>query len=229
MGAQAAAGARLEIPQGHFAILGADREADAFRAAIRTAAAAVAASGVAVIGVAPTEPATGYGYIKPAVKGTHGAVKVLRSTADTSDIDALGEGFLTQASDAEWNALLKATKLKRYPPREPIVNAGDSGRQLYILLSGRAEVSVLRGDGRRQQIAVIEPGSVFGEQAFLDGQPRSATVSAISECEVRSLAWRDFLVFREKQPLVACEVLSDIGRTLSLRGRRQLREWQFLP
>ena len=180
------------------------------------------------------EPLTRMAFVSLELKkrGLHfadGAVKVLRSTADTSDIDALGEGFLTQASDAEWNALLKATKLKRYPPREPIVNAGDSGRQLYILLGGRAEVSVLRGDGRRQQIAVIEQGSVFGEQAFLDGQPRSATVSAISECEVRSLAWRDFLVFREKQPLVACDVLSDIGRTLSLRGRRQLREWQFLP
>lgn len=165
-------------------------------------------------------------------RGLHfadGAVKVIRSAADTSDLDRLGEGFLDDAEDADWNALLKATKLKRFAPREAIVAAGDTGRQLFILLDGRAEVSVRRGDGSHQQIAVIEDGSVFGEQAFLDGQPRSATVSAINECEVRSLAWRDFLAFREKHPLVACDILADIGRTLSLRGRRQLRELQHLP
>lgn len=78
-------------------------------------------------------------------------------------------------------------------------------------------------------IAAIEQGSVFGEQAFLDGQPRSATVNAVSECEVRSLASKDYLRFREKPPHIACKVLADIGRTLSLRGRRQLRELQFPP
>lgn len=165
-------------------------------------------------------------------RGLHfadGAVKVLRSVADTGDLDALGEGFLGQASDADWNALLKVTKLKRFAPREAILGAGEGGRQLVILASGRAEVSVQRADGSRQQIAVIERGSVFGEQAFLDGQPRSATVSAISECEVRTLSWKDFIAFREKHPLIACEILADIGRTLSLRSRRQLRELQFMP
>jgi len=40
-------------------------EEEPFRAAVRTAAAKVAQSGIAVIGVEPTEPATGYGYIRP--------------------------------------------------------------------------------------------------------------------------------------------------------------------
>jgi mannose-1-phosphate guanylyltransferase/mannose-6-phosphate isomerase len=79
--ALAAAIAARDDPDAVLAVMPSDhliRETDAFRAAIRTAASAVAASGVAVIGVSPTEPATGYGYIKPAVKGGAGAVKVLR-------------------------------------------------------------------------------------------------------------------------------------------------------
>lgn len=165
-------------------------------------------------------------------RGLHfadGSVKVLRSAADSSDLDALGESFLGDASDADWSALFKATKFKRYAPREVIVKAGDSGRQLYILLAGRAEVTVQRPDGSRQQVAIIEQSSIFGEQAFLDGQPRSATVSAINECEIRTLSWKDFLAWRDKYPLIACDMLVDIGRTLSLRGRRQLRELQMLP
>ncbi|MCB2115704.1 MAG: mannose-1-phosphate guanylyltransferase/mannose-6-phosphate isomerase [Rhodobacteraceae bacterium] len=54
------------------------REGEAFRAAIRAAAEAVAGAGVAVIGVTPTEPATGYGYIKPGAAATGAARKVTR-------------------------------------------------------------------------------------------------------------------------------------------------------
>lgn len=53
-------------------------EADLFRAAIRGAAEAVADSGIAVIGVTPTEPTTGYGYIKPGEALSGVARKVTR-------------------------------------------------------------------------------------------------------------------------------------------------------
>ena len=53
------------------------READGFRDAIRTAAAAVAKAGIAVIGVTPTDPSTAYGYIKPGA-AAGGAFKVVR-------------------------------------------------------------------------------------------------------------------------------------------------------
>ena len=79
--ALAAAIAAQDDPDAVLAVMPSDnliREGAAFRAAIRTAAAAVVKAGIAVIGVTPTEPATGYGYIKPSVKGAVGAVKVTR-------------------------------------------------------------------------------------------------------------------------------------------------------
>lgn len=79
--ALAAAIAAADDPDAVLAVMPSDhliREGEPFRAAIRTAAEAVAGAGIAVIGVTPTEPATGYGYIKPEVKGAKGAVKVLR-------------------------------------------------------------------------------------------------------------------------------------------------------
>ncbi|WP_413874721.1 mannose-1-phosphate guanylyltransferase/mannose-6-phosphate isomerase [Albidovulum sp.] len=101
--ALAAAIAARDDPDAVLAVMPSDhliRETDAFRAAIRTAASAVAASGVAVIGVSPTEPATGYGYIKPAVKGGAGAVKVLRFVEKPDEAKAhrlIADGCL-------WNA-----------------------------------------------------------------------------------------------------------------------------
>lgn len=54
------------------------RDADAFQNAIRTAAGSVRKSGIAVIGVQPTGPATGYGYIKPGAAAKDGTSAVAR-------------------------------------------------------------------------------------------------------------------------------------------------------
>lgn len=157
-----------------------------------------------------------------------GAVKIFR-TASGIEQGSDDAGFLADASDDEWNALLKASKLKRFAPRETVVGEEKDGRHLFILTDGRAEVTVHRDDGTHQQIAVIEAGSVFGEQAFLDGLPRSASVTALTDCTARTLSWRDFSQFRARHPDIACAMLLDIGRVLSLRSRRQLRELQYMP
>lgn len=158
-----------------------------------------------------------------------GASKVIRAgaTQALSRQDAASE-FLADLDDTDWATLLKATKLKKFPPREAIVKAGDKERHLMILIDGRAEVLVQRPDGTRQQVAVLEAGTVFGEQSFLDGLPRSATVTALSECTLRSMSRKDFQTWSESQPRIALALLADLGRVLSLRARSMLFEIQHM-
>ncbi len=56
-----------------------------------------------------------------------------------------------------------------------LVREGDPGRQSFIVLWGRAGVTL-----RDEPIAVLGPGSFIGEMALLDLGPRSATVTALS-------------------------------------------------
>lgn len=73
---------------------------NAFRAAVRTAAAKVAKSGVAVIGVTPTEPATGYGYIRPGKAegaGVHAVEAFVEKPNVARAAELIAEGCL-------WNA-----------------------------------------------------------------------------------------------------------------------------
>lgn len=60
----------------------------------------------------------------------------------------------------------------RVPAGEALINEGQHVPHLYILLSGRAEVSV-SGVGK---VASMEVGDVFGEMSFVDAMPPSATV-----------------------------------------------------
>ena len=62
---------------------------------------------------------------------------------------------------------------------QAIVTKGDVGRSMYILVRGRARVH----DGDRM-LNELSEGSVFGELAALDPEPRSASVTAIDDVQL---------------------------------------------
>jgi CRP/FNR family cyclic AMP-dependent transcriptional regulator len=64
---------------------------------------------------------------------------------------------------------------------------------------------------------------VVGEQSFLDHQPRSTSIRALTEGEVFRLSREKFLVFSAREPALARDLLLDLGRIVSLRLRDTTR------
>ena len=64
---------------------------------------------------------------------------------------------------------------KRYAAGSPLVRVGKPADAFYVILDGSARVDL---PGRP---VALEAGDFFGEMALLDGEPRSATVIAVSE------------------------------------------------
>lgn len=62
-----------------------------------------------------------------------------------------------------------------------VVRQGEPGDGIYVVMSGQVEV-LLRGADR--PLAMLSAGEVFGEQALLSGEPRSATVRAVEPVEL---------------------------------------------
>jgi small-conductance mechanosensitive channel/CRP-like cAMP-binding protein len=81
------------------------------------------------------------------------------------------------------NELAARAVERLYGQGEKIVRQGDAGGSMFVVHRGR--VRVIEASGR--QLAVFEPGGYFGEMSMLTGQPRSATVEAIEECELAEL------------------------------------------
>ena len=139
----------------------------------------------------------------------------------TGDGSSSGRGdlvFLGDLADEDWDLLLSLTQVSRFRAGEVVVQKGEAQRTLYIVGTGTLEVVVPRGMGV-QRIATIDEGSVFGEQAFFDGHPRSATVRAVTDCELMALHYEAFDTLAAKEPRLAQIVLMDLGRILSLRLR----------
>ena len=112
---------------------------------------------------------------------------------------------------------------RHYTAGEVIFREGDSGREVYLVLGGRVEVSSqIQLDGNRH----VQPGfwglgkgGVFGELAMFDDGPRSATVVTLSDCELAVLNGERLLAFLEQHPDIGFPLLLEFIRLLVGRLR----------
>ena len=131
--------------------------------------------------------------------------------------------LLRNASDEQWQRLLAHTTSRRFAAGEWLIREGETDDALYFLGSGELEVLMPRGRGPARRLAVLRGGTVVGEQTFLDHQPRSTSIRALSEGEVFRFSREKFLVFSAREPALARDLLLDLGRIVSLRLRDTTR------
>lgn len=70
--------------------------------------------------------------------------------------------------------------IRRFPRGKQVITEGEVAGALYILVSGELKVYTRDDSGRELIYNIMRPGEFFGEM-FLDGEPRSASVKAISD------------------------------------------------
>lgn len=75
---------------------------------------------------------------------------------------------------------------------EIIIEQGEIGDKLYIIISGQMLVSVKDLRLGQRKINILGPGDIFGEIAILRRVPRTARVTAISACKYLSINAHDF-------------------------------------
>ncbi|HWX21546.1 MAG TPA: mechanosensitive ion channel family protein [Candidatus Binatia bacterium] len=86
-------------------------------------------------------------------------------------------------SDEQLDALLPRGKVLHFGRGEKLIEQGEDGESMFILVEGAANVVVDR-HGASRHIASLKSGDCFGEMSLLTGERRSATVVAESDCEV---------------------------------------------
>ena len=83
--------------------------------------------------------------------------------------------------------MLSHTAVDALPEGAVVIREGDAAEHLYVLLSGRLEVTLEAEGGLH--LATLEPGTHFGEQALLPRPraPRNATVQALTDVRLLRL------------------------------------------
>ena len=104
---------------------------------------------------------------------------------------------------------------------------GDPGDSLMGVLAGTVKISVPSADGRDVVLNIIHEGGIFGEIALLDGHPRTADATAMSECQLMIIERRDFVPFLQSQSDVALKFIEILCARLR-RTSEQVQDVTFL-
>jgi CRP/FNR family transcriptional regulator, cyclic AMP receptor protein len=120
---------------------------------------------------------------------------------------------LTAAQWAVFNDYLQPMLLAS---GQVLMREGSSEYTLYFVEYGALSVH-RQTDGGHLRMAVIGPGSVVGEGAFFSHQPRSATVTVMSNARLWCLTSGRFTELSHRQPDIAVAVSMALGSVMSRR------------
>jgi len=107
-----------------------------------------------------------------------------------------GADPLAPLPEGTLRAIAATGVVRSYPRHAVLINEGDQGDSLYIILSGRVKVYASNAAGREVVIDFHGPGEYVGEMS-LAGAPRSASVVTVepATCAVVTRAqFREFML-----------------------------------
>jgi small-conductance mechanosensitive channel/CRP-like cAMP-binding protein len=105
----------------------------------------------------------------------------------------------------EMTAIAEGLRYALFAPGEPMTRQGAVAHWLYIVVDGTAEVRI-HVEGQEKVVAKIEAPGFFGEMGLMTGEPRTATVVAVSEVECYRLDKAAFHRIITERPELAKEI-----------------------
>lgn len=121
-----------------------------------------------------------------------------------------GVPLFAGCSKADLRWLAGITAEEAFEAGADVVREGDVGWDFFVIVEGQAEVR--RG---RRSVRVLGPGDFFGEVALVTDVPRTATIVALSDLLVLTIADTDFHELLLEQPSISRKVLFSLGQRVA--------------
>ncbi len=122
----------------------------------------------------------------------------------TEPLEVLNELDIAEAlSDEIKGYLSEHMQSRHFKPEEVIVKQGETGDSLFIIAEGVVRVQFqIAADADPVEIVRMGAGSFFGEMALLTGEPRTATIIAVTSTHLFEIGKADIAPLLEKEPEV---------------------------
>jgi CRP-like cAMP-binding protein len=116
-------------------------------------------------------------------------------------------GFLEQLDEPARSALASLGRLRHFEAGTPLFLEGDVGANVMIVRTGHVKVFASSADGRERVLAIRGPGDVLGDLSAIDGQPRSASGTALEPVTAQVVTADEFRAFLANTPHAALALL----------------------
>lgn len=120
---------------------------------------------------------------------------------------------------------------------EKIINEGDTGDEMFILVSGRVRITksmIIQGmslplqelQDTRKVLATLDGNlcPLFGEMALIDRDTRSATVETLEPSKFLVTNRDRFFAFVKNEPVIGCHLLTALSKRLAATVRKNNSE-----
>ena len=120
-----------------------------------------------------------FGYDLNVFEGEKMEIREPRIEDIIADVD-----ILRPLTDDEKKNLLQNTEIVFFHSGDTIVEEGDPGNSFFVIISGVVSISHIMPELSRIELERLGIVDCFGEMSLLTGEPRSADISAVTECQV---------------------------------------------
>lgn len=118
---------------------------------------------------------------------------------------------LDQSKMMELNQMISDHNIKS---DEPIYFANEPSKTIYFLKTGRVKINKYLSDGSEKIIAIINPGEIFGEMAYLDEDQRTDYAVTVESSLICAINKNDLASFIEKNPELNLRLTKLLGLKL---------------
>lgn len=129
--------------------------------------------------------------------------------------------FLATLTDEQRRDLLGRGSERRFERGATLMNQGETGDVVAVLLEGLVKVWALSPEGHESLLGLRGAGDLLGEMAFTTRSPRSARVVASTPIRARVLADHEFAAFLDRSPGAAVKVAAAVVHKLRAANQRR--------
>lgn len=119
------------------------------------------------------------------------------------------EQLVNEIGDPMVRELAARGTVRNFPKNAVIINEGERGDSVFVLLSGKVKVYVSDDDGREMILDTYGAGDYVGEMS-LDGRPRSASVMTLEPTLCSVVTREDLRAGIAKNPDIAMTIISTL-------------------
>ena len=153
--------------------------------------------------------------------------------ADLRQVD-----WLHGLNDEDFGCWCPASQVHQFGAGELLIRQDEQGESMFIFRSGTAELFARTADGQTRHLANYVRGDFTGEMALMTGEPRNASVRAITDVEVIEMDREGFASLFKEHPDVASAIsdiiaarnedrLAKMSAEDSLNGKGGPRRWRW--
>jgi CRP-like cAMP-binding protein len=122
--------------------------------------------------------------------------------------------IFSELNDSTLNQISKLGIRKTFIKDSVVLFEHETGSALFVIINGKVKVSRVSDDGKEVILTILGESDFFGEMAILDGQSRSANVTAMEDSELFIIQRSEFLELIQSHPEIAVALLQELTSRL---------------